>query len=217
MAIEAETVTYTFSNSLAEYYYYQPPHISKVEPSSGLTLGGTPIEISGIWFDLKPEYGLIPHCKIGTKIVRATFSSTVRIVCRTPPSDNISERLPILVSLNGIDFIDTGVTFSYYNPPSIADIFPKSGSMSGGTEIYLIGDNFSNITNPQNLKCKFSLFASAEPDKRGNIIKIIPATYLNETTMMCASPSGFIGGDRTHVSLTFNKQDYSDENDNAIY
>jgi len=82
---------YTYSNSLVEFYYYKTPIVTKVEPTSGLTNGGTPIEISGVWFDSKTEYGLVPHCKIGDKVVRAQFVSTVRIVCRAPPSDDIFE------------------------------------------------------------------------------------------------------------------------------
>jgi len=73
---------------MVEYYYYKQPVVKKVEPTSGVTDGGTPIEISGAWFDSKIEYGLVPHCKIGDKIVRATFVSTVRIVCTTPPNTN---------------------------------------------------------------------------------------------------------------------------------
>lgn len=80
---------YTYSNSLVEFYYYKSPVVVKVEPNSGLTSGGTAIEISGVWFDQKTEYGMFPYCKIGNMIVRASFSSTVRIVCYTPPSDYI--------------------------------------------------------------------------------------------------------------------------------
>ena len=61
-----------------------------MEPYSGLTRGGTPLEISGAWFKLMPEYGIVPHCKIGPKVVRARFYSTVRIVCNSPPNDDIS-------------------------------------------------------------------------------------------------------------------------------
>lgn len=78
-----------------EYYYYKSPKVVKVEPTSGLTMGGTALEVSGAWFDLKIEYGLVPHCKIGEKIVRANFHSTVRILCVTPPNDNIYSALPI--------------------------------------------------------------------------------------------------------------------------
>jgi enterochelin esterase-like enzyme len=56
----------------------------------------------------KPEYGIVPHCKIGGKITRAQFFSTVRIVCLTPPGTVLYENLPIFVSLNGFDFVDTG-------------------------------------------------------------------------------------------------------------
>jgi hypothetical protein len=40
-------------------------------------------------------YGVIPFCKIGDKIKRAEFWSTVRIVCSSPPNDNVSASLPI--------------------------------------------------------------------------------------------------------------------------
>ena len=42
---------YTYSNSLVEYYYYKTPVVKKVDPTSGSSNGGTPIEISGAWFD----------------------------------------------------------------------------------------------------------------------------------------------------------------------
>ena len=81
---------YTYSNSLVEYYYYKTPVVKKVDPLSGSSNGGTPIEISGAWFDQKLEYGLVPMCKIGDKIVRATFESTVRIICEAPPNADIN-------------------------------------------------------------------------------------------------------------------------------
>jgi hypothetical protein len=135
--------------------------VKKVEPLSGLTEGGTPIEISGVWFDFKVEYGLVPHCKIGEKIIRATFHSTVRIVCVSPPNQNTYAPLPITISQNGVDWIDTGYSYSYYHQAAIKDIFPKSGQMNGGTEVFIIGENFSNITNFETTKCKWSLIESA--------------------------------------------------------
>lgn len=108
------TDNYYFSNSLVEYYYYKNPVVTKIEPTSGLKEGGTPIEVSGAWFDLKLQYGLVPHCKIGDKIIRGSFHSTVRIICITPPNDNIINPLPVKISLNGINWVDTGFTFSYY-------------------------------------------------------------------------------------------------------
>ena len=42
---------FLFTESSVEYYYYRQPVVVKVQPSSGLTQGGTPIEVSGAWFD----------------------------------------------------------------------------------------------------------------------------------------------------------------------
>lgn len=82
--------SYQYSSSFVEYYYYKQPVIKKVEPRSGLTRGGTLIEISGAWFAYRPEYGVVPHCKIGDKVSRALYFSTVRIVCVAPPNEDIN-------------------------------------------------------------------------------------------------------------------------------
>lgn len=81
---------YLYSTAFVEYYYYKNPVVKKVEPLSGLTRGGTLIEVSGAWFGYRPEYGVIPHCKIGDKVTRAMFYSTVRIVCVSPPNEDIT-------------------------------------------------------------------------------------------------------------------------------
>lgn len=81
---------YQYSYAFVEYYYYQQPVVKKIEPKSGLTRGGTRIELSGAWFSYKPEYGIVPHCKFGDKITRAQFHSTVRIVCHSPPNEDVT-------------------------------------------------------------------------------------------------------------------------------
>lgn len=110
-----EDERFTYSNSLVEYYYYKQPVVKKVDPLSGSSGGGTPIEVSGAWFDQKLEYGLVPMCKIGDKIVRAQFISTVRIVCDAPPNSDINQAFKISVSLNGVNWVDTGKKFSYFD------------------------------------------------------------------------------------------------------
>ena len=53
---------YIFTEAPVEYYYYHQPVVKKVQPTQGLTSGGTPIEVSGAWFDQKLDYGVIPYC-----------------------------------------------------------------------------------------------------------------------------------------------------------
>ena len=132
---------------------------------------------------------------IGDKIIRGVFWSTVRIVCKSPPSDILGVSLPVKVSLNGVDFVDSGSTFSYYVQPELLSISPKSGPMTGGTDVFIKGTQFSNITDSENVKCKFTLFDSDRVIKP----KTMPVVYINETFVMCMSPNGFKGGEKAHI------------------
>lgn len=148
-------VVYPDSDNL-EFYFYREPFVKKIEPSSGLTSGGTKLEVTGAWFDEKPEYGVFPFCKIGNHVIRGQFIQTNRIICKTPPSEDTGQPSPVSVSLNGVDFKDSGFSFSYYQKPVIVDIQPRSGSIEGGTEIWLKGLKFSNITHGmKTVKCRF--------------------------------------------------------------
>jgi len=80
-------------------------------PNYGVDVGGTAVEIVGHTFLYKAEYGVVPHCKFGDKIVRADFDSTVRLVCHAPPNDKTGIPLSFEVSLNGVDWSTTGQTF----------------------------------------------------------------------------------------------------------
>ena len=97
-----------------------------------------------------------------------------------------------------MDFVDTGFTFSYYTQPELTGLTPASGPYQGGTEIMLKGNLFSNITEPGTVKCRFSLKTGID-GFRQTIPKTMPAFYIDEHTMMCLSPNGFIGGDRLYV------------------
>ena len=115
---------YEYDPSSVEVYYYKDCITKEVGPHSALTSGGTPVSVIGAWYKYMPEYGVVPHCRFGNKIVRAQFDSTVRIVCIAPPAPLTDENSDnsFWVSLNGVDFIDTGFTFSYYEQPIIYDL-----------------------------------------------------------------------------------------------
>lgn len=160
-----------------------------MQPHSGLMVGGTPVAVMGAWFKYMPEYGVVPHCKFGDKIVRAQFDSTVRIVCRAPPATDLGISYPFEVSLNGVDWSDTGFHFTYYEVPTLYRVAPASGPESGGTMIYIYGSNFTNMSNPSEFNCRFSPVNLPIPPKR------MPGIFLNSSTIMCASPGGWGQGD----------------------
>jgi len=171
------------------------------------------MEVSGAWFDEKLEYGVLPYCMIGDKIVRGRFHSTVRIICSTPPNDNIGVSLPVKVSLNGVDWIDSGFKYSYFIEPELLAVYPHSGPMTGGTDVFIQGDLFTNITDAQNAKCKFTLYGSDRVLRP----KYMPLVYVNQTFVKCLSPNGFKGGEKVHIQITFNDNDYTPVKDNISF
>lgn len=193
---------YEFDPSSVEYYHYKDCIVKDMQPHSGLILGGTLVSVSGAWFKYMPEYGVVPHCKFGDKIVRAEFDSTVRIVCRAPPGEELGVLIPFEVSLNGVDFTDSGLKFSYYDVPILTSISPSLGPEAGGTLIYINGANFTNISNPQEFNCKFTPIGIPIPPKK------VTGIYLNSTTIMCASPGGWGQGVAVKLQVTFNGGDY---------
>lgn len=128
-------------------------------------------------------------------------------MCYAPPSDSIEVAVPLSVSLNGVDFVRTNNTFSYYEPLELYKMVPSSGSIAGGTEIIITGKSFSNITNPDDVKCRFT-----SVNNKNAFPVFIPAYYHNATAMRCASPPGFQANDQATVDLTFNGIDFTSNN-----
>jgi len=141
--------------------------------------------------------------------VRGYFDSTVRIVCFSPQTENTTQVIPFEVSLNGVDWTETGFTFRYFEEPTLSYSFPDMGPVQGGTEVFIVGANFPNITNTgmdQDFNCRFTpMTLQMEP-------KIMPAFYKNSTHIMCPTPGGWSQGDKMHLQITFNGVDYDDKN-----
>lgn len=194
---------YAYTTSFAEYYYYKQPVVKNIHPHGGPMEGGTEIIVEGSDFQFLPEYGVVPYCKIGDRVVEAKFESTVRIICPSPPGETVRTKLPIQISLNGEDFIDTGKFFQYYKNSEIQRIYPTSGANTGGTTIRLIGEHFTDISNPNEFLCRFKPLNKDIPPK------YISARYFNQTTILCASPGGFGNVDAVNVDVSFNGIDYT--------
>ena len=64
-------IYYDYDVSSVEFYHYKDCVIKEIQPHSGLITGGTKVTVTGAWFKYMPEYGVVPHCKFGDKIVRA--------------------------------------------------------------------------------------------------------------------------------------------------
>jgi len=199
---QAPWTLYTYEPSSVEFYSYKLPNVVKMFPTAGLTKGGTFVEILGTWFAYAPEYGIVPHCRFGDKVVRAHFDSTVRLVCQAPPNEHTATRLPLEVSMNGIDWSDTGFTFAYYEEPVMTKITPDMGSIGGGEVVYIVGEKFSNNTDHFYFRCRFTPTTLQLPPKETQI------TFHDSTNLSCPAPGGWPEGDRMILQITLNGVDY---------
>jgi len=193
-----------YGPSYMEYYYYKQPKVKDMWPHAGTTLGGTRLIIRGCWFKYLPEYGVIPYAKIGNKVARCQFESTVRIVCPTPANNDTDSLMQVGISLNGVDFGMTDFYYHYYVSPIIKDISPKSGPESGGSRVRLLGPQFTNLSSGTEFMCRF------QPVDHSSPAKYIPAVYENSTSIICRSPGGWGSGSKVYVDVTFNGEDYTD-------
>ena len=163
-----------FIHTNFEYYYYPQVYVDSFYPSSSMSAGGGKVTVIGAWFQYRPEYGLIPYCKFGDKIVKADYLSTVRIVCEIPPSDVEFNKVIFSVSLNGEDWVEAEKPFRYYGDFKNAHfdkIHPNSGPTTGGTHIKIYGKGFTALFDDSELLCQFEPVDTIfEYDEEGKII-----------------------------------------------
>ena len=84
----------------------------------------------------------------------------------------------------------------------MSHVTPDAGPATGGTEIYITGQNFPNMEGGDEFNCRFTPINTKASAKK------MPAQWLNETTIMCVSPGGWSQGDKMKLQVTFNGNDY---------
>jgi len=208
-----EFYTNQFIHTNYEFYYYKQPMIQSFSPHGSIVTGGTDVLVVGAWFQNKPEYGVKPFCRFGQKIVEGTFLSTVRILCTSPPSEKINVRVPFDISLNGVDFTNSGLQFTYYNDFTKAQFIrmePKSGPSTGGTVIKLFGSQFTSLLDPEEFLCQF------KPNDVRMQPKNVPAGFKQyedgSQAIICNTPGGWLSGSIASILITFDGQKFYDTN-----
>jgi hypothetical protein len=198
-----------------EYYYYKQPYIQSFSPHGSIVIGGTEVLVVGAWFQYKPEYGVKPFCKFGDNIVEGTYLSTVRITCVSPPSKKANVKVPLQVSLNGVDFteVDNNLLFTYYNDfskASFESMDPTSGPSTGGSVLKLFGRNFTKLLDQDEFLCRF------KPNDANLQPKDVPAAVQDyedgKQAIICKTPGGWLSGSIASILITFDGQKYHDTN-----
>lgn len=139
-----------------------PPSVSAISPATGSMNGGTPIVISGSGF----RYGAVvsfggPPAPVGTGAVATTMAVTNdSVVCgsgvplpciiATTPAHAVGATDVVVTNMNfATGVIDSGSGrstltqgYNFVVAPSISNVTPSSGSVSGGTTVTIKGTNF---------------------------------------------------------------------------
>ena len=200
----------SYIHSNIEYYYYKQPYVQTFSPKGSVLTGGANILVVGAWFQNKPEYGVKPYCKFGNKIVEGTFLSTVRISCVAPEYPDANVKVTFCVSLNKYDFVCAKEKFTFYNDfrnAKFESMVPQSGPETGGTQIRIFGQNFTNLVTPEEFLCQF------RPDDTNQRPKNVPAGFqdfpaLGKSAIICNSPGGWTSGTKAEILITFDGQNF---------
>ena len=162
MAVEVTFNGIDYTNDGLIFTYYQNPEILSIAPKIGSEMGGQKIMINGVGFPKSSNLFNV-LCKFGeddttaihekrTKKTAAVWISSRMLSCVTP----VHSPGHISISLsfnNGVDYTDGSSIFEYQTAARISYIYPTSGSVYGGTTIYMIGVNFeqnNTITSTAN-------------------------------------------------------------------
>lgn len=126
-------------------------------PSSGPVDGNTLTDIVGVGFVNTGEIKV----SFNGSVVAATYVSASVVRTSTPPG--VSGNQPVQLALNGQQYVSSSVPFFYYGTPflrlsafvddvlhiaapSLLSTSPRSGPLTGGTPVTLVGTSFTYTT-----------------------------------------------------------------------
>ena len=150
-----------WSGSNLKYLYYEQPVISDMSPTCGPTTGYTQIAITGQNFIYTAPHKV--YCIFGDDIwMDATVMDDKLLYCDSPSvlnnfgvNVNNTVSLPVRVTFNLVDMVPTNRIFTYYTQPKELMVTPHFGPTEGGTQVSIIGSNFSYYCN---LTVRFSTY-----------------------------------------------------------
>jgi len=125
------------------YTYIAPaPRVSSISPSSGTTLGGTSVTVTGTNFTT----GAV--VKIGgVNATSTTFVSPTSLTATTAAKAAGTNTVTVSNADGQTTSVNTAVSFTYVIPaPTIADVSPISGPTAGGTTLTITGRYMADIT-----------------------------------------------------------------------
>jgi hypothetical protein len=153
--------------------YSADPTITSITPSSGITLGGTPITIIGNAFKEGAKVFFGAKAGINTRVISPT-----KIFALSPPMGPGTVDLTVVNGDGGSATILGGYTYFNFDGdmPRITNMSPRSGRHSGNTPVVVSGENFN---------AGVKVFIGGE--------EALTAQFVSGTTVNITTPPGKIG------------------------
>ena len=157
-----------YSTSHVLFHYHASILLDGIYPAQGPILGGTLIVINLAKDTSNSSNTLVLHldesdaygkaygslsCKFNESIVPATVLDKYSLSCVSPP--HVAGNVDVKVSLNGVDFSRSLVSFQYQHAPRKLEITPLSGPIVGGTPVTIRGIFIGGSEMMEAVKCSF--------------------------------------------------------------
>ena len=158
-----------------------------ISPSSGPLLGDTLLSIyipnygGGSGYRCKFLEGFLGEGALPRQTVFATYDAVDQSLrCYTPPLPRAGA-VDIQVSLNAQNFQRHPLNFTAFEMLELHSLSPATGPERGNTTVLVTGATFDSASPDTDYVCRFGGASRAA--------LVAPATWLNASVMMCASPA----------------------------
>ena len=166
------------SATLSSSYSYHPaPAVTSVSPTSGTSLGGTSITITGSGFSNNSP-GTNTVTVDGNAATSVVVVSDTSITCDTPAGTAGASVDVVVSNANGTGTLSSGYT--YHPAPTVSSVSPATGPSTGGTSVTITGTGFSN-NSPGTNTVTFD----------GNAATSV--VTVSDTSITCDTPAGANG------------------------
>lgn len=189
---------YDFVMSSSTYLSFLPLQLLSLQPKFGPPIGGTNVSMRF------SSLGSLTHetieCIFGSTKVFGKVIDPSTVSCISP-NVIIEQSRVVSIAIDGISLLERGreAVFYFVKQPSIVNIFPETGSISGGTKIKMFSHHI-HLDLVEDLTCRFGKDYFAKP------------LSVNKEYAECVSPVPESNEKEYRVSLHYGRSPRAPEN-----
>nr|WP_269330170.1 IPT/TIG domain-containing protein [Kineosporia babensis] len=127
-------------SSADQFSYFAAPTVTAVSPSSGPTIAGTPVVITGT------NFINVTSVKFGNTVVSANANSSTQITATAPAGTAGSTVDVTVTAVGGTSATSAADQYTFVALPTVTGIAPVRGPLAGGTTVVITGTGFTGAS-----------------------------------------------------------------------